>query len=114
MPIFKTGGYQVKAPAIEKVKAAIQEFVTYVEANEPGTQMYLAWQKQDDPTHFLHLVIFEDEEAQKRHGESEAVRKLESVYSPVLIGGNVVFTIYEMVAGKRDTSNRDAERAKTS
>ncbi|PYU21797.1 MAG: hypothetical protein DMG32_19720, partial [Acidobacteria bacterium] len=68
MPIYQTGGYQVKPSAVDKVKQAIQEFVQYVQANEPGTRMYLAWQQKDDPTRFLHLFIFEDAPAQARHG----------------------------------------------
>lgn len=60
MPLYQTGDYRVKPSAVNKVKQAIKEFVAYVEANEPGTHMYLAWQQKDDPTHFLHLFIFED------------------------------------------------------
>jgi quinol monooxygenase YgiN len=100
MALYQTGGYQVKPSAVDKVKRAIQEFVRYVRENEPGTQMYLAWQQKDDPTRFLHLFIFEDAAAQARHGQSEAVRRFESVYSPELVGGDVVFTDYELVAGK--------------
>jgi quinol monooxygenase YgiN len=101
VPIYQTGGYRVKASAVDKVKRAIKDFVAYVQSNEPGTHMYLAWQEKDDPTHFLHLFIFADEEAQNRHGQSEAVRRFEAIYSPELVGGEVVFTDYEMVAGKR-------------
>lgn len=103
MAIYQTGGYQVKAPAVEKVRKAIQDLVPYIQENEAGTQMYLAWQQKDDPTRFLHFFIFEDDEAQTRHGQSEAVHRFESVYSPELVGGDVVFTDYEMVAGKRDS-----------
>jgi quinol monooxygenase YgiN len=101
MPIYQTGEYRVKASAVDKVKKAIKEFVAYVHASEPGTHMYLAWQQKDDPTHFLHLFIFEDAAAQARHGQSDAVRRFEAVYSPELVSGQVVFTDYEMVAGKR-------------
>ena len=100
MAIYQTGGYQVKSSAVDKVKQAIKEFVHYVQKNEPGTKMYLAWQQKDDPTRFLHLFIFEDEAAQARHGQSDAVKRFESVYSPELVGGDVVFTGYEMIAGK--------------
>lgn len=72
----------------------------YVETNEPGTQMYLAWQEKSDPTCFLHLFIFADEAARTRHGKSEAVRRFESMYSPELVGGEVVFTDYELISGK--------------
>ncbi len=99
--LYQTGAYQVKPSAVAKVKKAIQELVSYVQANEPGSIMYLAWQQKDDPTKFIHLFIFRDAEAQKRHGESEAVKRFEAVYGPELTGGDVVFTDYEMIAGKR-------------
>jgi quinol monooxygenase YgiN len=101
MAIFQTGAYRVKPAAVGKVKQAIEEFVRYVNASEPGTQMYLSWQQKDDPTCFIHLFIFADAAAQTRHGQSEAVKRFESVYSPELVGGDVVFTDYEMIAGKR-------------
>lgn len=100
MPIYQTAGYQVKASAVDKVKDAIREFVGYVKQNEPGTRMYLAWQQKDDPTRFLHLFIFAEAAAQAAHGQSDEVRRFESVYSPELIGDEVIFTDYEMVAGK--------------
>ena len=100
MAIYQTGGYQVKASAIDTVKQAIRDFVGYVQANEPGTQMYLAWQQKDDPTRFLHFFIFKDAAAQAAHGRSDAVKRFESIYSPGLVGGDVVFTDYDMVAGK--------------
>ena len=100
MAIYQTGGYQVKPSAVNKVKEAIRQFVNYVKENEPGTQMYLAWQQKDDPTRFLHLFIFENAAARTRHGQSAAVKRFESVYTPELVNGDVVFTEYEMVAGK--------------
>jgi quinol monooxygenase YgiN len=100
MAIYETGGYQVRSSGVNKVKQAIKEFVAYVQANEPGTQMYLAWQEKEDPTHFLHFFIFADEAARKRHGESEAVKRFEDVYTPELASDGVTFTQFEMVAGK--------------
>ena len=101
MAIYQSGHYQVKSTGVSKVKQAIQDFVRYVQANEPGTHMYLAWQQKDDPTRFIHLFIFEDAAAQTRHGQSEAVKRFESIYRPELVGGDVVFTNYELIAGKR-------------
>ena len=98
MAIYQTATYQVKPGAVDRVKRAIEEFVRYVQANEPGTRMYVAWQQQDDPTRFIHLFIFEDTAAQTIHSESEAVNRFESVYSPELVGGPVVFTDYDLVA----------------
>jgi quinol monooxygenase YgiN len=73
MAIYQTGAYRVKPESVAKVKAAIEAFVAYLQANEPGTQMYLAWQEKDDPTRFVHLFIFADAAAHERHGQSEAV-----------------------------------------
>jgi quinol monooxygenase YgiN len=101
MPLFQTGSYRVKPSAVGKVKEAIAEFVRHVQANEPGTQMYLAWQHKEDPTRFVHLFIFADAAARERHGSSEAVKRFEKVYAPELLDGDVEFTDYQMVAGKR-------------
>jgi quinol monooxygenase YgiN len=101
MPIFQSGAYQVKPTAVDEVKQAIKDFVQYVQTGEPGTQMYLAWQRKDDPTQFIHLFIFADEAAHQRHSQSEAVKRFQSVYAPELVGGGVVFTDYDMIAGKR-------------
>jgi quinol monooxygenase YgiN/ketosteroid isomerase-like protein len=84
------------------------DIVPHVQENEPGTQMYLAWQQKDDPTRFLHFFIFADAAAQARHGQSEAVSRFESLYAPELVGGDVVFTDYEMIAGKRDSFGKSA------
>jgi quinol monooxygenase YgiN len=98
MAIYQTATYQIKPETVEKVKQAIEEFVHYVQANEPGTQMYTAWQQQDDPTRFIHLFTFADTDAQTIHSESEAVRRFESIYSPELVGGPVIFTDFDLVA----------------
>ena len=98
MPIYQTAHYQVNAAAVDKVRAAIETFVKYVEGNEPGTKMYSAWQQQSDPTKFVHLFTFEDEAAHEIHGSSDAVRQFEAVYTPELVGGPVVFTDYLQVA----------------
>jgi len=100
MPIYTIAEYRVRKSGIDKVKRAIQEFVPYVKANEPGTRMYLAWQQEEDPTRFVHFFIFENEAAHETHGRSDAVRKFEAAYGPELDGGEVVFTDYHLVAGK--------------
>ncbi len=98
MAIYTIAQYQVNARSVDKVKRAIEEFVRYVKANEPGTQLYTAWQQKDDPTRFVHFFIFADEAAHAIHGGSEAVKRFESAYSPELVGGDVVFTDYDLVA----------------
>jgi len=90
--------YRVRPSGVEKVKRAIEEFVPYVQANEPGTRMYIAWQQSDDPSRFVHFFIFEDEAAETAHSESAAVKRFEAAYGPELEGGDVVFTRFEMIA----------------
>jgi quinol monooxygenase YgiN len=104
MPIYQTAHYKVKAEAVDDVKAAIVEFVDYVRGNEPGAWFYAAWQADQDPTKFVHLFTFEDEKAHQRHGQSEAVKRFESVYQPELVGGPVVFTDYQLVATNGGTT----------
>ena len=103
MPIFQLAHYQVNASAVEKVKQAIAEFVDYIAANEPGTEVYLAWQQQDDPTRFVHVFKFADEAAQTIHSQSEQVRRFEAVYTPELVSHGVDFVDYTCVAGKWST-----------
>lgn len=99
--IYQTAGYRVKKEAVEKVKLAIKEFTLYVKENEPGTLMYLAWQKKDDPAFFMHLFIFENEKAQEIHSRSKEVKKFESIYFPELVSNGVDFTDYDPVAQNR-------------
>jgi quinol monooxygenase YgiN len=63
---------------------------------------YAAWQQMDDPTKFVHLFEFADDDAHREHGRSEAVRSFEAVYGPELVGGPVVFTDYVVVATNQD------------
>jgi quinol monooxygenase YgiN len=100
MPIYQTAYYQVKPEAINDCKKAIEIFLDYIKANEPGTEMYLAWQQKSDPTSFVHLFRFKDKQAHETHGASAAVKKFESVYRPVLVSDGVTFTDYKLVAGK--------------
>jgi len=90
--------YKIRPEGIEQVKQAIREFVPFVTAHEPGTRMYLAWQKQSDPTRFVHFFIFENEAALESHSRSDAVKRFEAAYRPYLDGGDVVFTDYDLIA----------------
>jgi quinol monooxygenase YgiN len=99
MPIQTIAEYRVRPEGVEKVKRAIEEFVPWIKANEPGTRMYLAWQKQDEPTCFVHFFIFENEAALEAHSRSAAVKQFEAAYRPELAGGDVVFTDYNSIAG---------------
>ena len=70
MPIYQTAHYQVNPEAVAKVRAAITDFVQYVAANEPGSRMYTAWQSKDDPTRFVLVEVYRDQEAMQAHRET--------------------------------------------
>ena len=80
MPIYTIAQYQIRPSGVDKVKQAIEEFVRYVQAQEPRTRMYTACQQKDDPTRFTHFFIFEDEAAHTAHSKSEAVKRFEAAY----------------------------------
>jgi len=105
MAIHTIAQYQVRPSGADKVKQAIEEFVRYVAANEPGTRLYAAWQQKDDPTRFVHFFIFEDEAAHDIHSKSAAVKRFEAAYRPELAGGDVVFTNYHLVATNQEDSH---------
>jgi quinol monooxygenase YgiN len=89
--------YQVHPEALEKVLAAIREFVAFVRANESGTMRYEVWQERDDPTRFVHIFIFRDAEADKLHSESPEVKKFASILYPECLEP-VEFIDYRQVA----------------
>lgn len=82
---------------MEVCQQAIREFVAYVKANEPETRLYVSMQDAEEATRFLHMFIFEDEAAQERHANSEAVKRFTSVLYPETVAP-VTFTRYAVVA----------------
>jgi hypothetical protein len=85
---------------VDKVKQAVKDFVGYVQENEPAQRCILPGSNSAIRLGFWTSLFFTDAAAQTRHGRSEAVKCFETVYSPELVGGDVVFTNYELIAGK--------------
>lgn len=88
--------YEVRPEALERCVAAIHEFVAYLRAQEPGALRYEVWQEAEHPTRFVHLFIWRDEEANRIHGESAAVKKFAGVLYPNCLAP-VEFTEYRQV-----------------
>jgi quinol monooxygenase YgiN len=80
--IHELARYEVRPEALEKCLAAIHEFVAYVRANEPGALRYEVWQDAQHPTRFVHIFVWRDEEANRIHGESAAVKKFAATLYP--------------------------------
>jgi quinol monooxygenase YgiN len=88
--------YEVRPGALKEVLAAIHEFVAYVRANEPGALRYEVWQESEHPTRFVHLFVWKNEEANRVHGESVAVKKLAGILYPKCLAP-VEFIEYKQV-----------------
>jgi quinol monooxygenase YgiN len=94
--IHELARYEVRPEALEEVIAAIHEFVAYVRENEPGALRYEVWQERDHPTRFVHLFVWRDEEANRLHGESAAVKEFAGILYPKCLAP-VEFTAYRQL-----------------
>jgi len=74
--------YEVRPESLDQCLAAIHEFVAYVRSNEPGALRYEVWQETEHPTRFVHLFVWRDEEANRIHGESAAVKRFAGILYP--------------------------------
>ena len=100
MPVYMTARFEVQREALEVCKLAIQEFVEYVRANEPGTLLYTSLQEKENPARFLHYFIFRDEQARELHSSSDGVNRFTSILYPNLVAP-VEFTEYVFFANTR-------------
>ena len=88
--------YEVRPEALDTCLAAIHEFVAYVRASEPGALRYEVWQEAAQPTRFVHLFVWRDDEANRVHGESAAVKKFAGILYPNCLTP-VEFTEYRQI-----------------
>ena len=94
--IHELARYEVRPDALDEVRDAIHEFVAYVRVNEPGALRYEVWQEAEHPTRFVHLFVWRDEEANRIHGESAAVKKFAGILYPKCLAP-VEFVEYRQV-----------------
>jgi len=98
MPVFMTARFTVREDSLDVARAAIAEFVEYVQDNEPGTQLYTSLHEVDNAAEFLHYFIFDDVAAEEIHRNSEAVKKFTGILYPVLASDGVEFKSYRVLA----------------
>jgi len=94
--IHELARYEVRPEALPQCLAAIHEFVAHVRENEPGALRYEVWQEAEHPTRFVHIFVWRDEEANRIHGESAAVKKFAGVLYPNCLAP-VEFRVYRQV-----------------
>ncbi len=71
------------------------------EAKEPGTLRDEVWQQHDDPTRFVHVLVFSDAEADHIHSESNNVKKFAGMLYPQCLAP-VQFVDYPLGASKSE------------
>jgi quinol monooxygenase YgiN len=96
-----TARFTVKQESVEICRQAIQEFIDHITRDEPETRMYISMQEAGDETRFLHFFIFDNEHAEERHANSEAVQKFTSIIYPECIEP-IEFTTYRLVASTEE------------
>lgn len=74
--------FQVEEEKIQEAKEAINELISNVREKEPGTLMYKSLQMDNDPTSFIHFMVFADNDAHMSHRSASYVMKfVKKLYS---------------------------------
>jgi quinol monooxygenase YgiN len=81
MAIRGTARFTVREGELEPALEAIRGFVAHTRS-EPGTLRYESWRNLDRPNEFVHLMEFADEDAERLHASSDAVRAFTDVLYP--------------------------------
>lgn len=87
MAIYRTARYQVRSGSLAVAAGIVNRFVAAVNGNEPGTRMYLAFQDKEDPTRFVHVMEFDDADAEEFHRGTDWVKEFTRGLYPTLEGG---------------------------
>ena len=93
MAIYQTMEYAVAPEAVASVTRAIDQYIHDVRASKPSTRIYAACQQLNDPTRFVHLLIFDDDAARSAHGRSTAAARFERACRPHRVDGEIVVTV---------------------
>jgi len=67
--------FSVKPEELDKVKAIIGEFISAIHKYETDTLMYKSFQNSTNPTRFIHIMTFKDDEAMDYHRQTKHCRE---------------------------------------
>ena len=59
--------FQVEEDKLDEAKQIISELITSVKEKEPGVLLYQSLQLKNDPTSFIHYIVFSDDDAHVTH-----------------------------------------------
>ena len=79
--ITKIAEYKIKEEELEKATHAIEEIVSKVNHNEPGT-VYKAF-RRGESLEFIHFMTFPDAAAESMHASAEYTEKFARTLKPI-------------------------------
>ncbi len=65
--------FKVQEDKLEEAKKMINELIVNVKEKEPGTLLYKSLQSKQDPTTFIHFIVFADNAAHMTHRGAQYV-----------------------------------------
>lgn len=83
--IVKIARYQVRKDAVPQTLAALRAFLDEVERKEGGTARYEAYQGKDDPTRFMHTMVFRTPAAEQYHQKTAWCKRFVETISPLCV-----------------------------
>ena len=97
-PLVRTASFRVKPEMLHEAEEVVRQFVAAVKDREPGTRLYVSLQDKDDPTRFLHLMIFEDDCGEDDHSATTWVTDFTDGLAPCLDGGLTMAEFTELAS----------------
>ena len=91
---------KVKPGQEDALVAGMRKMIAHVTANEPGTQTYVLYRSQRDPSQFLVYEVYADQAAFAAHGASEPMKEFFKLAGGIL-DGRPDIAMYEEIDGKR-------------